>query len=501
MKNFLNRLRSEWKNEWLVAACMLLVILLRIPSLFEPYWYGDEGVYLTLGNAIRNGSLLYRDIYDNKPPVLYMLAGLTGNVAWFRALLLVWMLATIIFFWLLLKKLFPEKETLIKVSLVFFTLLSSIPLIEGNIANAEIFMIGPTILAFYLMAGLLIPKTQVKTEPIKAAAAGILLGIAFLLKVPAVFDCIALFAFGVILLSRENWKKLLMTYSALGAGFLIPVVASFGFFAWHLAAGEYLRSAFLQNFGYVSSWRAGSSSGGGLKEKAGLLGRAGAVALFFGGLYYARNKFKKADILVFLWFAFALFGALLSERPYPHYLIQALPALAIVVGMLASRGKLLVKSTGVALVLVLAVSVFLIHFWAYAVGAYYRNFVTYAVGAETKTDYLRYFGNQVVPTYNAAGYLAVRLNTNDRIFVWGDYPYLYPLSKTLPVGRYTATYHIVDYNGYDETITALEKANPRYIVVDANEKRPFAKFFDYLKSFYYPESYFDNIIVYHRNIE
>ncbi len=50
---------------------ILLMILLRIPSLFEPYWYGDEGIYLTLGQAIRKGLLLYRDIHDNKPPLLY----------------------------------------------------------------------------------------------------------------------------------------------------------------------------------------------------------------------------------------------------------------------------------------------------------------------------------------------------------------------------------------------------------------------------------------------
>ena len=47
-------------RRWLVvheAILMILagVVFLRIPSLFEPYWYGDEGIYLTIGQAMRHG--------------------------------------------------------------------------------------------------------------------------------------------------------------------------------------------------------------------------------------------------------------------------------------------------------------------------------------------------------------------------------------------------------------------------------------------------------------
>ncbi|PIV07387.1 hypothetical protein COS53_02565, partial [Candidatus Shapirobacteria bacterium CG03_land_8_20_14_0_80_35_14] len=62
---------------WLSA---ILFFLLRLPSLFEPYWYGDEGVYLALGQGIRHGLTLYSQIYDNKPPAIYYLAALTQTV-------------------------------------------------------------------------------------------------------------------------------------------------------------------------------------------------------------------------------------------------------------------------------------------------------------------------------------------------------------------------------------------------------------------------------------
>ena len=131
-----------------------LFFLLRLPSLFEPYWYGDEGVYLSLGQGINHGLTLFSQIHDNKPPLLYYFAALPSSlpVGWqvfgFRLLLLLWMILTVYVFYLLSQKFLSK--SLSRVSVLVFILLSSIPLIEGNIANAEIFMLLPTLAAFLL---------------------------------------------------------------------------------------------------------------------------------------------------------------------------------------------------------------------------------------------------------------------------------------------------------------------------------------------------------------
>ena len=69
---------------------ILFAIILRIPSLFEPYWYGDEAIYLTLGEGIRHNLVLYRDIFDHKPPLIYLIAAAAGSLYWFKLILLVW---------------------------------------------------------------------------------------------------------------------------------------------------------------------------------------------------------------------------------------------------------------------------------------------------------------------------------------------------------------------------------------------------------------------------
>src|SRR3989344_3629341 len=173
-KNFLDKIHLP---PWLLLV-LALVFLFRIPSFFEPYTYGDEMIYLTLGNAIRRGLVLYRDIHDNKPPLLYIVAGVAGNLSWFRAILTLWMIGTTVAFWRLVKTLFPKENKIVIASTAVFAVLTTLPLLEGQIANAELFMIGPTIIAFWLLL-------SQKHNPLTLLEAGIFFAVGTLFKMPS----------------------------------------------------------------------------------------------------------------------------------------------------------------------------------------------------------------------------------------------------------------------------------------------------------------------------
>ena len=79
------------------------------PMFDHPHPYADEGIYLVLGQAFRKGLVFYRDIHDNKPPLLYITAGLAGSLQMFRLILLAWNLVNVWLVWLLGKKLFGKK--------------------------------------------------------------------------------------------------------------------------------------------------------------------------------------------------------------------------------------------------------------------------------------------------------------------------------------------------------------------------------------------------------
>ena len=55
---------------WFLLIISSLFFLLRLPSLFEPYWYGDEGIYQAVAMLVNNGAHLYSGAWENKPPLL-----------------------------------------------------------------------------------------------------------------------------------------------------------------------------------------------------------------------------------------------------------------------------------------------------------------------------------------------------------------------------------------------------------------------------------------------
>src|SRR3989344_2111111 len=114
------------KYEGLIILLAATVIL-RLPSLFEPYWYGDEQIYLAISQGVRKGLVLYRDItdYPNKPPLIYLLAAAAGSVFWFKFMLLMWNAMHVVVVNLLLKKLWGDKKWLVGAGTAVFILLTS----------------------------------------------------------------------------------------------------------------------------------------------------------------------------------------------------------------------------------------------------------------------------------------------------------------------------------------------------------------------------------------
>src|SRR3990167_10480497 len=121
-RSFIAYLNEKLHTPTWLFVLLTIVLLLRIPSFFEPYSYGDEMIYLTLGEAIRRGIPLYSGIHDNKPPLLYVMAAIAGNLFWFKAILTLWLLTTVFIFWKLTELLFPQNIRAQKIATIIFAL-------------------------------------------------------------------------------------------------------------------------------------------------------------------------------------------------------------------------------------------------------------------------------------------------------------------------------------------------------------------------------------------
>src|SRR5438270_13600238 len=50
-----------------------LSLLWRLPSFFDPPWVNDEGTNFAIAQAMAHGLRLYAQVWENKPPALYLL--------------------------------------------------------------------------------------------------------------------------------------------------------------------------------------------------------------------------------------------------------------------------------------------------------------------------------------------------------------------------------------------------------------------------------------------
>lgn len=479
------------KRHRLVLIFSLVFLFLRLPSLFEPDWYGDEGIYLVLGQAIRRGLILYSQIHDNKPPTLYLLAAFSQTVLGFRLLLALWMIPTLYFFYRLSLHFFSKKLSLI--SSFLFLAITSVPLFEGTIANAEIFMLLPTILAVYLLYSSPVSSFQFLFP-------GLLLGFAFTIKVPVAIE----FAFLCFWILMTNFrlsriKFLVSSLLIFLFGFFFPIGLYSLYYYFRGAFNDFIFAALLQNFGYLSSWATGSHSGS--ATSSGLLGRGVLLAAFWflNFVLFFRKKLSKRTAFLGLWFSATVFGALLSTRPYPHYLIQVLPPfILLLVSLFSSTVGRFSKGLFLGLIILISYLFFHYQFYVYPVFSYYQNFYSHLFSLRS-ADYRRYFGYDVNNTYAISEFLNHLLEPNDKLFVWGDSPFLYTQTDHLPVGRFTVAYHIVDFNQYQNIYDQLLVAFPKIIVYYHQDGRPYPQLDNFINRYYYPVKIYGSAIIFQRH--
>ncbi len=441
-----------------LVGLVFVSFLLRFPSLFEPYWYGDEGIYQVIGRATRSGALLYQDIWDNKPPALYLLYALVnGDQFWARLLSLLFLLGGVLAFYFLAKKLFTKLSTVIS-STVFFALLFSLPLLEGNIANAENFMLLPIILA-----ALLVFNYALYPKPSTLILAGFLLSLAFLTKIVAIFD---LTAFSLFLVFIYSWKgkkatsevkKFAKKVWPLVAGFILPIFLTVLVFFVQGSLKDFFSAAFSQNVGYVGAENKLFIPQGLLILKLAILG----LALWL--LFWKRKVISKQQLFILLWLAFSLFNLFFAGRPWTHFLLVLLPSFALLVGLLLEEKRLRFLYLLLVLVILLLIPN---NFWIYGKTPwYYQNFISFVKGDKPAFAYQDFFAPHVKRDYLLAQFLRGKLTDKDNVFIWGDNAQLYMLVGKLPPGRYSVAYHITFYpQAVEETKQAIKQKKPKYIV-------------------------------------
>lgn len=451
----LKRLENNKRFLFAVFAGFIF-FLLRFPSLFEPLWYGDEGIYQVVGTSLNHGKLLYSQIFDNKPPLLYWLyAILQSDQFTVRLVSLLFGIFAVIMFFFLAKKLFENAKENNKISFLttfLFAILFGLPTLEGNIANAENFMLLPIIASAFFIV-----------NQKKFFFAGLLLGIAFLFKIVAVFDLAAFLVFYFIL--NFNFSKKKINLTKILAGFFIPIFLVTIFFVINSTFVDFIKAVFISNISYVGWGNKIGTFPNLLFAKLMLLG------IFSCYVFIKRKKINKSSLFIIIWFAFSLFNAHFSQRPYTHYLLVLVPSFSLMTGLiLFDRKNQKIITIFLIIALLTITKTFAIPNLNKSI-RYYQNFISYAKSEKTITQYQAFFDPNTPLDYVIARFIKPKIGIHDTIFVWGNNAQLYQLAGVVAPTKYVVAYHILNYKDGPAAIRAtINIAKPKFIVIMPNSK-------------------------------
>jgi hypothetical protein len=429
-----------------LLAILLLGIVLRAPTFGRAMLSDDEAIYATTADALARGDLLYRDVVDHKPPLVYDLyqAGFAAlgpyDTQGAHALVVLAVLLTAVALFAIVRQEelgAPARASLAAAGLyvVFSTTWHDY---DALAANCELFLLAPQALAGWLLLRDLRGRGRGAPSVAAHLAVGALIGTSALFKYQGLtFLGASMGLLGWwVALGRARWPWAASRALCHLAGAALPPAL---YLAWCARAGNAAAAIqwFTFNFSYLHAGLTGAAAvARGLRRTALVggaalvpwaLGLAAAVAAASGALRALRGRARgtpAADVeapvpsamLGLLWLATSTVALASGGRFFGHYFHLVLAPLCL----LAAPGFCRLWARGRApraALLALCALPAAFFFWLATLG---RARATAWDGGE--------------PPY---GQVAARIDAltapGDRIFVWGNSPQLYVAARR-PMG-------------------------------------------------------------------
>src|SRR3989344_3651528 len=315
------------KHHLILMVILFLIFVLRFPSLFEPFWYGDEGIFAAVGRNLNIGGTLYQNSWDNKPPMIYLTYAaifklFDVSMFWLRLTTLAFVLATATAIYEIARQVFGKNRALL--ATIIFGVLTSLRIIEGNLALTEIFMILPITVAMLFVI-------KRNFDYLSLLGAGILFAVASLYKQVGALEAAALGIF--LFLESKNLVDFIKKAIVLSLGFVIPYATTIAYFAPKNLVGDYIFAAYTYYRIYL----------GESPKYAVLINILKFLPILAAIGYGLFKKIKgKVEIfhLILLWTAFSFLGSYFSGRTYGHYLVQATPALSVILASITLKPQI-----------------------------------------------------------------------------------------------------------------------------------------------------------------
>lgn len=309
------------------VAGVVIAALARLPY-FHDVLELDASTYLTIGSQWLHGVLPYRDLFDNKGPLmpeLYLVLSLTRSVVLVRLALMVTFAVSMVSLGSLVERHGSRRAAWLVV--VIYALAGSSPLFEGQDPNTEQFAL-PLMIAAVDFADRFASSGRWPS----AVLCGVVTAAAVALK--AVYLIAALPA-AVLLIQAPRRRSAGVALALLGGAVGLGAIV-----APYIAQGtvhDMLWSVFTYNRHYVSEGWHELVQGGGRAMQAFWLSFPGVgLLLTASALGVVAVREPRHRRLAWLGLGWALAGLVIARsglRVFPHYFIPMLPGLALMAGL------------------------------------------------------------------------------------------------------------------------------------------------------------------------
>ena len=531
---------SSLLSRVLLAIAVLFVLVRTLPFLSIPI-YRDQATYLVVGEGLLQGKQLYRDLWDNKPPGIFIvyagIAKLFGRVTWSMGVLDILLLLIISYL------LFRFTEPFLGRSGAAIAVMVQ----ASMCGETRYYWMGQpeTFQVICVLAGYLLMTRRGRWQGAGSFVAGLLFGYAFLLK----YNAVAFLPFFLILpfldaksLERRpprlsfsiSWRSWLTKAAFLLAGFAAVVGMVM---AWIVLKGAWpaIKEAQFEVLPRYAAmaverdrpyWLAAIIR---TKNDLGVWNLGATVAALV--VAWMRRDLKRFAP-VFLALSVAFMAAAVQIRFHDYYFQPCYPFLAAIWAYLAvsvfEGFHALAKNLGQRGWRLAAVLVWLVFaqaaFWPLP-GEFNKLTMRYEELGEWRAAPMAFYSNyprqlnteHFQGLFEVIDYLQKNARTGDGVYAWSLNSLIYYLTGHPPPTRFVSDLPLISRwsppSWRAELMRDLTNSQPRFIVVARGDQIPFVTYVNldsegYLKTFpafdsfisnYYRQvADFDGFVIYRR---
>ena len=326
-------------DQAVVPLSLVGLVMVLLLSNANPYFYPpnrDNGLFLYLGRMVQQGGVLYKDVWDNKPPLIFLIDSLglwLGQDTRWGVWLIEFVFLTLSA-WIAYRVIKTKWQTgaAVFASILWMSGISGM-MVTGNLIEGYALLFAFSAILFFALG------TKSSDAGLWESFVGITAGLSFFLRPNTIGIQISIglawFIWGM--LNRQfkiTFKRLIFW----GSGFLIPCLVMSGYLLYEGNIYEAFTASFLYGLYYSGGHGnlANSIISGfqyvGIPAWITLAGYLLVLIKIFNPKHI--RKMEPWDIFLVIGWPLEILFSSLSGRAYEHYFISWAPAMAVTGGYL-----------------------------------------------------------------------------------------------------------------------------------------------------------------------